>query len=123
MKGLTSRLSGAIRATSSEQRRVVFGALLGVALISASQANATLTLPITGILCDFFNLMTGQVGYAISGIIVVILGIMWAAGEVSGWVGRGLSVIVGISIALQAATWLGAIQTDGGGTGSGCSSS
>ncbi|MDO5948174.1 TrbC/VirB2 family protein [Burkholderia cepacia] len=116
-----SRCSAAIKAASPEQRRVVLGSLLAVALVSSSQAFATLTLPITGILCDFFNLMTGQVGYAISGIIVVILGIMWAAGEVSGWVGRGLAVIVGISIALQAATWLGAIQTDGGGTGSGCS--
>lgn len=121
MKRLMSRFSAAIKGSSREQRRVVLGSLLAVALISSSQAFATLTLPITGILCDFFNLMTGQVGYAISGIIVVILGIMWAAGEVSGWVGRGLAVIVGISIALQAATWLGAIQTDGGGTGSGCS--
>jgi hypothetical protein len=39
---------------------------------------------------------------------------------VSGWIGRGLAVIVGISIALQAATWLGAIQTSGGAAGSGC---
>lgn len=79
-----------------------------------------MTLPITGILCDFFNLMTGPVGYAISGIVVVILGLLWAAGEVSGWIGRGLSVIVGISITLQAATWLGAIRADGGSVGGGC---
>ena len=56
MKRLMSRLSEAVRASSPEQRRFVFGALVGLALISGSQANATLTLPITGILCDFFNL-------------------------------------------------------------------
>ncbi|ENZ77898.1 hypothetical protein OR214_02174 [Ralstonia pickettii OR214] len=119
MKLLMSHLS-VFNAISQKQRKWAAFALLSAMAVSSTPALAVMTLPITGILCDFFHLMTGPVGYAISGIVVVILGLLWAAGEVSGWIGRGLAVIVGISIALQAATWLGAIQTSGGAAGSGC---
>ncbi|MFX4853955.1 TrbC/VirB2 family protein, partial [Acinetobacter baumannii] len=78
MKLLMSQLS-VFNTISQKQRKWAAFALLSAVGISSTPALAVMTLPITGILCDFFHLMTGPVGYAISGIVVVILGLLWAA--------------------------------------------
>ena len=63
MKLLMSQLS-VFNTISQKQRKWAAFALLSAVGISSTPALAVMTLPITGILCDFFHLMTSPAAHS-----------------------------------------------------------
>lgn len=88
-------------------------AILGLWMDSAHAA-----LPWEGPLCTVANSLKGPVAKAVAVIAIVICGLMMAVGEMSGMFKTLLGLLMGISMALLATSWLGVI--DSGAAGFNC---
>jgi type IV secretory pathway VirB2 component (pilin) len=59
-------------------------------------------LPWEDQLCQFFRSISGRTAAAVAGIIIVLTGLGFAAGEAKGWFKTGLGIICGLAIAFGA---------------------
>ena len=96
--------------TSSRGAMLMMG-LFALAFLATDAANAALPWegPITQIACSMAN----PIAKAVAVIAIVIAGLMFALGEGGGMFKTILSVVMGVSIALLATTWVSSLGTGG----------
>ena len=103
---------------------IMFFAISLLVVAPAHKASAADTVDdnkISQILCNVVNLITGNIGKAISVLIIITLAIALFLGKVS-W-GMAIAVAVGMGIMFGAPGIVNLIAGDSGGAGTGCAQS
>lgn len=108
-----SRLSRFLASPKGSLMLMVLSAAAFLAADAWSAAPLPWEGPITQIACSMAN----PIAKAVAVIAIVVAGLMFALGEGGGIFKTILSVVMGVSIALLATTWVSSLGSTGGGSG------